>query len=176
MATGVSQARRLAVVALPLLTIACGLQSGLADRAQPRSATAEPMPPLRGASLTGQPLTVDGRTGHPLVVDFWASWCGPCRAEQPQLNRLYADYTPKGVRFLGVDVRDDPAAAGAFVRDFAVAYPSLSDPTQSISATWSVDAPPTILVIDGSATIRVRDLGTLVDVAAELDALLRGAG
>ena len=172
MATGVTLARGLAVVVLPLLSLACGLQSGLADRTQPRAAIAESMPPIRGASLTGQPQTVDGRTGRPLVVDFWASWCGPCRAEQPELNRLYADYAPKGVRFVGVDVRDDPA----FVRQFAVAYPSLSDPDQSISATWSVDAPPSTFVIDDRATIRVRDLGTLIDVAPELDALLRGAG
>ena len=165
----------IAVVVASLLT-SCGLQDSIADRAAPGVDESTPAPALSGTSVSGQPLTVATASGHPLVVDFWASWCGPCRAEQPQLNMLAARYGPKGVRFVGVDMRDDPAAAMAYMDDLHVVYPSLSDPSSELASTWSVDAPPTIFVVDGKGRIRVRDLGTLVDVAPEIDVLLHNGG
>ncbi len=73
-------------------------------------------------------------------------------------------------------MRDDPASGRAFVNDFHVAYPSFSDPSEELASAWSVDAPPTIFVVDGSGKIRVRDLGTLTDVAPEIERLLHSGG
>jgi hypothetical protein len=79
------------------------------------------------------------------------------------------------VQFVGVDIRDDSANASAYVRQYHVSYPSVFDPASDDAASFSVDAPPTTLVIDGTGTIRLRELGTLVDVPTSLDSLLGSA-
>jgi thiol-disulfide isomerase/thioredoxin len=99
------------------------------------------------------------------VVDFWASWCGPCRAQQDQLDRLASTYAARGVVFVGVDMRDDAAQGRAYVSRFAVPYPSLDDPASSLASAWEVPAPPSTLVVDASGTVRQRVLGG-VDSAA----------
>jgi hypothetical protein len=76
------------------------------------------------------------------------------------------------VQFLGVDIRDDSANARAYVQEFHITYPSLFDPASDDAGTFNVDAPPTTLVVDASGTIRLRELGTLVDVSKTLDSLL----
>ncbi len=71
--------------------------------------------------------------GHPVVVNVWASWCGPCRFEFPFLQQLSADYG-KRVAFLGVDKQDSADAARTFLREAPVSYPSYSDPDEAIGA------------------------------------------
>ena len=164
-----------AAALIALVLSGCSLQPDVASRVQTDGRTSQPAPALTGTSLTGTHVDLSSLRGHPLVVDFWASWCGPCRAEQADLNSLVAKYSARGVQFLGVDIRDDSANAKAYVQEFHVAYPSVFDPSSDDAAAFNVDAPPTTLVIDGSGTIRLRQLGTLVDVPATLDSLLGGA-
>ena len=140
-----------------------------------RSRTSQPAPALSGTSLTGTPIALSAFHGHPVVIDFWASWCGPCRAQQGELNSLVSRFTARGVEFVGVDIRDDSANALAYVHEFRVQYPSVFDPASDDAASFNVDAPPTTLVVDGSGTIRLRELGTLVDVTSTLNSLLGGA-
>jgi thiol-disulfide isomerase/thioredoxin len=167
--------RVVALGAAALITLVlggCSLQPDVATRIQAPSRTSQPAPPLDGTTLSGSHLDLASFHGHPVVVDFWASWCGPCRGQQDELNGLVARYAARGVRFLGVDIRDDTANARAYVQQFHVVYPSVFDPASDDAATFNVDAPPTTLVIDGTGTIRLRALGTLADVPPTLDSLL----
>jgi thiol-disulfide isomerase/thioredoxin len=164
-----------AALATALLVSGCSLQPDVSTRTQPQTRTSEPAPALSGTSLTGTHLNLASFRGRPVVLDFWASWCGPCRAEQVDLNSLASRYAARGVQFLGVDIRDDSANALAYIQQYHVTYQSLFDQSSDAAGTFNVDAPPTTLVIDRSGTIRLRELGTLVDVSATLNSLLKGS-
>jgi peroxiredoxin len=120
-------------------------------------------PDISGQTLTGQKLSLSDYRGSIVVLNFWASWCGPCQAEAPGLAALAARLRSRGVRFLGDDVQDDPASAAAFVRSNQIPYPSLNDPGEQIALAFHSSVPPsaipTTLVIDRSGHIAGRTFG-----------------
>jgi thiol-disulfide isomerase/thioredoxin len=114
-------------------------------------------PEFTGTTLTGSRLRFSSYRGRAVVVNFWGSWCSPCRSEAPILADLAARYRSAGVSFLGVDVRDTTASAEAFARSFGITYPSVSDPGSAIPLDFSAKVPiastPTTLVIDRTGHI-----------------------
>lgn len=159
------------LAALPVFT-ACGLQQGLSDNSDQTGPSPSAAPAIDAATVTGSRFSWASVQGHPAVIDFWGSWCAPCRAEQADINHLYATYAARGVVFLGVDVRDDDASAAAYERDFGVKYPSVNDSDEQISAAYDVTAPPTIVLVDAKGNIVHRYLGTVVGISDVLDHML----
>jgi thiol-disulfide isomerase/thioredoxin len=143
--------------AVALLT-ACSLQQDVAV-APPSGKIGIPAAALSGQTLDGAPITVEFRNRKTVLL-FWASWCGPCRHEQPFLNRMATDYATRGVQFIGVDILDhDHAAAKAFEDEFHVPYPSLYDDAGKNAAIYAVDAPPSQVLVDGRGIIVARTPG-----------------
>src|SRR5579859_2673516 len=127
-------------------------------------ATSGPAAPrVTGTLLSGGRFTLAQYHGHVVVLNFWGSWCTPCRAEAPSLSRLARHFAPSGVRFLGVDIRDSPATSAAFQRDFGISYPSLNDPGDVIALDFRNTVPPagipTTLVIGRDGRIAARVIG-----------------
>jgi thiol-disulfide isomerase/thioredoxin len=82
---------------------------------------------------------IDALEGHPVVVNKWASWCGPCRAEFPDFQKASVKYG-KRVAFLGVDSNDNRGDAAGFLKRFPVSYPSYEDPSGTVAAEFNASA------------------------------------
>jgi thiol-disulfide isomerase/thioredoxin len=120
-------------------------------------------PAVAGSTIAGQKLSLASYRGDTIVLNFWGSWCAPCRAEAPALGQLARNLGSKGVRFVGVDIRDQPDSAQAFMQTFNVGYPSLNDPGDEIALEFHSTVPPaaipTTLIIDRSGRIAARIFG-----------------
>ncbi len=120
-------------------------------------------PDVVGTTLTGSKFKLSSDRGSVVVMNFWGSWCTTCREEAPALGALARNFAGTDVRFIGVDIRDDPASAEGFMRTFRIGYPSLNDPNDEIALDFSGTVPPagipTTLVIDRSGRIAARIVG-----------------
>ena len=121
-------------------------------------------PDVTATTLTGSRLSVAAYRGQVVVVNFWGSWCGPCREEAPTLAVTARQYRPAGVSFLGVDVRDTTASALAFARSYGISYPSVNDAGSVITLDFTSVVPiagtPTTLVVDRTGHIAGAVFGT----------------
>jgi thiol-disulfide isomerase/thioredoxin len=124
----------------------------------------KPLPALAGQALDGSPLDLASSRGKVLVLNFWASWCGPCRSEAAGLQRAARQLAGDDVQFVGVDIRDQRAAALAYEREFKTSYPSLFDPSAALTAKLRDQAPafpPATLVIDQQGRLGARINGAI---------------
>jgi peroxiredoxin len=121
-------------------------------------------PDFTATTLTGSKLNLASYRGQVVVLNFWGSWCGPCREEAPTLAVAAEQYQKAGVDFLGVDVRDTTASAQAFTRNFGITYPSVSDAGSVITLDFTAVVPiagtPTTLVINRTGHIAGAVFGT----------------
>lgn len=137
----------------------------------------EPLPALAGPTLDGGTIAPDEYRGRVVLVNVWATWCGPCRQEQPMLQRLWERYEDRGVYFLGIDYRDDHAKALTWVEDeFHVTYPSIEDPSGSFADDLGFTGLPATYVADRSGRMRYQVLGAAEeeDLVRILDEMLAG--
>ncbi len=114
-------------------------------------------PDFSGTTLTGAPLKFSSYKGKVVVLNFWGSWCDPCRSEAPVLAVLSQQYSREGVSFIGDDVGDTPTNALAFTQSVGITYPSISDPGYQIAQEFGnavlINDTPTTLVIDRTGHI-----------------------
>ena len=135
-------------------------------------------PAISGTTLDGEALDVAALRGKVVVVNFWASWCAPCRAESDDLVAVSQRYEAAGVEFVGVAVKDDADAARAFERKQQVSYPSLFDQPGVLLTrfrTLAPQYPPSTILIDRDGRIAGRFIGGVVETELDgpVQALLR---
>ena len=124
----------------------------------------KPAPQVQGSTLDGARFTLSSLRGKVAVVNFWASWCAPCRAEAPTMEKIYESSKASGVRFVGVDVKDGKENAQAFIRSFKITYPSLFDQAGQVALAFRdvpPNAVPSTLVIDREGRIAARVIGSV---------------
>ena len=105
-------------------------------------------------TLAGPQLRLGEQRGHVVLVNFWASWCGPCRQEMPQLNRLHDTYRGAGLVLLGVNVDDDPQRAADIARRQGIRFPVLLDSDKAVVRRWDLGSMPATVLIDRDGRVR----------------------
>ena len=116
--------------------------------------TGQTAPDFALKSSSGENLRLSEYRGDVVMVNFWATWCGPCRQEMPILDELYSRYERVGFSLLGVNIDDKPAKAMNMVSELGVSFPVLFDSRKEVSELYDVDAMPVTLLIDREGTVR----------------------
>ena len=119
-------------------------------------------------SLNGHnEISLEDFKGKPVVVNFWATWCGPCKLEIPFFEKTWRKYKDKGVVFIGIDVMDDKDSAVNFIEELGISYINLYDPSGKTSNSYGVIALPATFFIDKDGNIAVKHYGSFIGKDAE---------
>ena len=129
-----------------------------------------PAPDFHLTSFDGQHLQLSDFRGRVVILNFWASWCPPCRIEAPALQRAADRLGERGVTVLGIDVWDDPSSATQFLNEVGVTYLNAEDTTREIPVEYGVTGLPETFVINTRGVLVARWIGPITD--EELDKLV----
>ena len=105
-------------------------------------------------SSTGENLRLSEYRGNVVMINFWATWCGPCRQEMPLLDELYTRYERVGFSLLGVNIDDDSRRAMQMIEDLGVSFPVLFDARKEVSQLYEVEAMPVTVLVDREGNVR----------------------
>ncbi len=132
-----------------------------------------PAPDFTLKTLSGDNLKLSEHRGEVVMINFWASWCGPCRQEMPVLDALYSQYKDLGFTILGVNVEEDPDGPRKLLKSIPVTFPILLDSDNRVSETYRVVAMPSTYLIDRDGNVRYYHAGYLPGFEKTYEAQIR---
>lgn len=131
-----------------------------------------PAPDFQLAKMDGAPVSLADMRGKPAVIVFWAAWCSVCKEETPRINALAAEYEGKGVRVLGINIKDSVARTKGGIKEFGIKWDVARDADASIARAYKVMGTPTIIFMDRKGVVRYVANELPDDYAQRLDGLL----
>jgi cytochrome c biogenesis protein CcmG/thiol:disulfide interchange protein DsbE len=151
-----------AFVVVPAVFIAL-IAFGLVKTKAPKAVVGSRAPGFSLLALDGRTrITSDSLRGAPVVVNFWASWCVTCPVETADLEAMWKEYGPRGVKFLGVTYGDDVDAARSFVERYGLTYPTVHDPDRDLAEGFGVQGVPETFFIDADGRFAGSESGEQV--------------
>ena len=132
----------------------CALAALLAAGAAAAAGDGGPAPAFTLTSLNGQQAALSQYRGQVVMVNFWATWCGPCQQEMPLLDQMYRKYKAAGFTLIGVNVDKEAPAVKDLLTRKPVSFPVLLDPANQVSKAYHVDEMPSSVIIDRKGAIR----------------------
>ncbi|MFZ1903956.1 MAG: TlpA disulfide reductase family protein [Steroidobacteraceae bacterium] len=139
-----------------LLALLAVLSVALPALADP---TGQPAPQFTLGARSGHDVSLAQYKGNVVMLNFWASWCGPCRQEMPLLENIYQKYSKLGFVLLGVNVEPDSNAANDWLKATPVSFPILYDKESKVSRLYDVEGMPSTVIIDRTGRVRVLHRG-----------------
>ncbi len=121
----------------------------------------DPEPALSGTTIQGAAFDLKDHLGHPVVVNFWASWCTPCREEFPVIKDAELAHKGDGLVIVGVLFNDDRISAARFMKDFGADWPTLDDPGGTAAKAFRMVSPPQTYFIDANGILRGIQIGEM---------------
>lgn len=147
---------------------------GIAALQAPQHAAAtDAAPTFSLPGKDGQAIDLAKYKGQVVMLNFWASWCGPCRTEMPLMDQIYKKYAPAGFVLLGVNVDNDSTDANKFLAQVPVSFPIAYDRESKVSNTYQVSAMPSTVFIDRKGNVRTIHRGYKAGDEAEYLATIR---
>jgi peroxiredoxin len=132
----------------------CALAAVMLAAAAFAADTGGPAPAFTLTTLGGEQAALSQYKGQVVLVNFWATWCGPCQQEMPLLDQMYKKYKPAGFTLLGVNVDKDAPAVRELLTRKPVSFPVLLDPKNQVSQAYHVDDMPSSVIIDRKGEVR----------------------
>jgi thiol-disulfide isomerase/thioredoxin len=147
-----------------------------AELASARTDVGDPMPPYRATYLDGKPLNIASEKGSVIFLNVWATWCGPCKFETPELQALQNQYASKGLKVIGVSVDEgETEAVKTFVAEQKITYPIALDPEGRIANLVQTTVLPTSLLLDRNGKIVWRQIGAIMPNDSKLKSAVEKA-
>jgi peroxiredoxin len=133
----------------------------------------QPAPDFTLQRAEGGNLRLVEQRGQVVLINFWASWCGPCRVEMPHLNRLHDKYKAGGFMVLGVNIDDDPRHGAATAARWGLRFPVLLDASKAVTRRYDLGAMPSTVLVDRDGRIRYLHRGYREGLEAEYERQIR---
>ena len=162
------------LLALLVWKLAFGNNGGAASELAKGKHPAAPAFTLSRLDASAGKLSLAELKGKPVVVNFWASWCVPCKAEAPALQKTYEKYRSQGLTVLGIDAQDFRGDAKGFAKRFGVTYPVVYDGSGSTLGKWGVTGFPETFFVDRAGNLVGERIEGGVDIARNREAFARG--
>ena len=155
------------ILSLVVLLAGCGGQNPLLGK---------PAPDFQLSSLDGQPVSLSDLKGSPVLLNFWATWCGPCRGEMPYLQQIYEKWQVMGLVLLAINIGESSSDVGEFMQDQGLSLPVLLDSEGEISAQYGIEYIPATFFIDSEGIVQEVKVGAFQSTAEIEESLLQLIG
>lgn len=146
------------LLASGLLIAGCG-----SDSSSPAAVVGNPAPDFQLPDLDGQTISPNDLKGKPILLNFWASWCGPCRSEMPYLQEIYEERSGEGFMLLAINTGESSPQVQEFLQAYNLSLPVLLDTQNSVAEQYGIQYLPTTFFIDGEGIIQEKIVGAFAN-------------